>query len=146
LIDVDAVVSQLQSVIGQVARAIQFVFLFALLAGGIVLYSAMLTAFDERRYELAVMRALGAQRQQLVRAMRVELAIVGALAGLFAAAGATALGAVVSQQAFQLELTTSLWLPLLSSLGGSLFTVAIGWLGFRRLLRTPPLLALRNGA
>jgi len=146
LIDVDAVVSQLQSVIGQVARAIQFVFFFALLAGGIVLYSAMLTAFDERRYELAVMRALGAQRQQLVRAMRVELAIVGALAGLFAAAGAMALGAIVSQQAFQLELTPSLWLPLVSSFGGSLFTVAIGWLGFRRLLRTPPLLALRNGA
>lgn len=146
LIDVDAVVKQLQSVIGQVARAIQFVFVFALLAGGIVLYSAMLTAFDERRYELAVMRALGAQRQQLARAMRVELAIVGALAGLFAAVGAMVLGAVVSQQAFQLELTPSLWLPLFSTAAGAVLTVAIGWLGFRRLLRTPPLLALRSGA
>lgn len=146
LIDVDAVVRQLQSVIGQVARAIQFVFVFALLAGGIVLYSAMLTAFDERRYELAVMRALGAQRQQLVRAMHVELAIVGALAGLFAAAGAMALGAVVSQQAFQLELTLNPWLPPISAAGGAVLTVAIGWLGFRNLLRAPPLLALRNGA
>lgn len=145
LIDVDAVVHQLQSVIGQVARAIQFVFVFALLAGGIVLYSAMLTAFDERRYELAVMRALGAQRQQLVQAMRVELAIVGGLAGLFAAAGAMVLGAVVSQQAFQLELTPNLWLPFLSAAGGAVLTVAIGWQGFRRLLRAPPLLALRNG-
>lgn len=145
LIDVDAVVRQLQSVIGQVARAIQFVFVFALLAGGIVLYSAMLTAFDERRYELAVMRALGAQRQQLVQAMRVELAIVGGLAGLFAAAGAMVLGAVVSQQAFQLELTPNLWLPFLSAAGGAVLTVAIGWQGFRRLLRAPPLLALRNG-
>lgn len=145
LIDVDAVVRQLQSVIGQVARAIQFVFVFALLAGGIVLYSAMLAAFDERRYELAVMRALGAQRQQLVQAMRVELAIVGGLAGLFAAAGAMVLGAVVSQQAFQLELTPNLWLPFLSAAGGAVLTVAIGWQGFRRLLRTPPLLALRNG-
>lgn len=145
LIDVDAVVRQLQSVIGQVARAIQFVFVFALLAGGIVLYSAMLAAFDERRYELAVMRALGAQRQQLVQAMRVELAIVGGLAGLFAAAGAMVLGAVVSQQAFQLELTPNLWLPFLSAAGGAVLTVAIGWQGFRRLLRAPPLLALRNG-
>lgn len=146
LIDVDAVLRQLQSVIGQVARAIQFVFVFALLAGGIVLYAAMLTAFDERRYELAVMRALGAQRQQLVRAMRIELAIVGALAGLFAAAGAMVLGAVVSRQAFQIDLTPNLWLPWISAAGGAVFTVAIGWLGFRRLLRTPPLLALRNGA
>ena len=53
LIDVEAVVRQLQTVVGQVASAIQFVFLFALLAGAIVLYSALLTAFDERRYELA---------------------------------------------------------------------------------------------
>jgi hypothetical protein len=78
LIDVQAVVSQLQSVVGQVANAIQFVFLFALLAGAIVLYAALLTAFDERRYELAVMRALGARRR-IVQALRVELAVNGAL-------------------------------------------------------------------
>ncbi|WP_434516378.1 ABC transporter permease [Dechloromonas sp. ARDL1] len=146
LIDVDAALRQLQSVIGQVARAIQFVFVFALLAGGIVLYAAMLTAFDERRYELAVMRALGAQRQQLVQAMRVELAIIGALAGLFAAVGAMVLGAVVGRQAFQLDLAPNLWLPWISAAGGAVLTMVIGWQGFRRLLRTPPLMALRHGA
>lgn len=77
--------------------------------------------------------------------MRVELAVIGALAGLFAALGALGLGTVVSRQVFQLELDYSLWLPLAATAGGALFAVAIGWLGFRRLLRTPPLLALRNG-
>lgn len=146
LIDVQAVVSQLQSVVGQVANAIQFVFLFALLAGAIVLYAALLTAFDERRYELAVMRALGARRRQLEQALRVELAVIGALAGLFAALGALVLGKVVSRQVFQLDLDTSLWLPVLAMGGGALFAGMVGWLGFRRLLATPPLLALRNGA
>jgi putative ABC transport system permease protein len=146
LIDVQAVVSQLQTVVGQVANAIQFIFLFALLAGAIVLYAALLTAFDERRYELAVMRALGARRRQLEQALRVELAVIGALAGLFAALGALALGAVVSRQVFQLDLDTSLWLPVAGMLGGALFVVLVGWLGFRCLLATPPLLALRNGA
>lgn len=146
LIDVQAVVSQLQTVVGQVANAIQFIFLFALLAGAIVLYAALLTAFDERRYELAVMRALGARRRQLEQALRVELALIGALAGLFAALGALALGAVVSRQVFQLNLDTSPWLPVAGMLGGALFAVMVGWLGFRRLLGTPPLLALRNGA
>lgn len=145
LIDVQAVVNQLQDVVGQVANAIQFVFLFALLAGAIVLYAALLTAFDERRYELAVMRALGARRQQLEQAMRVELAIIGALAGLFAALGALALGNVVSRQVFQLDLDYSLWLPPGALLGGALFAVVVGWLGFRSLLATTPLLALRNG-
>ncbi len=146
LIDVQAVVSQLQTVVGQVANAIQFIFLFALLAGAIVLYAALLTAFDERRYELAVMRALGARRRQLEQALRVELAVIGALAGLFAALGALALGTVVSRQVFQLDLDTSLWLPVVAMCGGALFAVVVGWLGFRRLLATPPLLALRTGA
>lgn len=146
LIDVDAVVRQLQMVIGQVASAIQFVFLFTLLAGGIVLYAAMLTAFDERRYELAVMRALGAQRQQLVLAMRVELALIGSLSGALAASGALLLGMAVSRQVFQIDLAFNAWLPLLAAMGGGVFTVAVGWLGFRRLLHTPPILALRNGA
>ena len=145
LIDVEAMVRQVQAVVGQVASAVQFVFVFALLAGAIVLYSALLTAFDERRYELAVMRALGAQRRQLGLAMQVELAIIGALAGLFAAGGALLLGAIVSRQVFQLDLDYSLWLLPASALGGAVLSVGIGWLGIRRLLAAPPLLALRNG-
>jgi putative ABC transport system permease protein len=146
LIDVGAILGQLQSVIGQVAGAVQFVFLFSLLAGGIVLYSALLTAFDERRYELAVMRSLGAQRTQLRQALLVELAVIGGLAGLIAALGAMALGQVVGRQVFDLELAVRLWLPLLSSLAGAALAIAVGWLAIRRLVAVPPLLALRNGA
>jgi putative ABC transport system permease protein len=146
MIDVGAILRQLQSVIGQVAGAVQFVFVFALLAGGIVLYSALLTSFDERRYELAVMRSLGAQRAQLRQAMLVELGVIGSVAGLMAAIGAMVLGRIVGQQAFQLDLAFSLWLPALSTIGGGLLAVVIGWLAVRQLLATPPLLALRNGA
>jgi len=145
LIDVGAILAQLQSVIGQVAGAVQFVFLFSLLAGGIVLYSALLTAFDERRYELAVMRALGAQRAQLRQALLVELAVIGGLAGLIAALGAMALGQVVGRQVFDLELTVRPWLPVLSSMAGAGLAIAVGWLAIRRLVAVPPLLALRNG-
>ncbi|UCV30131.1 ABC transporter permease [Ferribacterium limneticum] len=146
LIDVAAIVQQLQSVIGQVAGAVQFVFIFTLLAGAIVLYSALLTAFDERRYELAVMRALGAQRQQLARAMVLELAIIGGMAGLFAATGAMVLGRLVSAQVFELELGFGFVLLPMTVAGGALVSTAIGWLAVRRLVRTPPLLALRNAA
>ena len=146
LIDVGAILGQLQTVIGQVAGAVQFVFLFSLLAGGIVLYAALLTAFDERRYELAVMRALGAQRAQLRQALLVELAVIGGLAGLIAALGAMVLGGVVGRQVFDLELALRPWLPLLSAMGGASLAIAVGWLAIRRLVAVPPLLALRNGA
>jgi putative ABC transport system permease protein len=146
LIDVAAILQQLQSVIGQVAGAVQFVFIFTLLAGGIVLYSALLTAFDERRYELAVMRALGAQRRQLTQAMVLELGIIGGMAGLFAAIGAMVLGRIVGWQVFQLELSFGVGLLPMTVLGGALATTAIGWLAVRRLVLTPPLLVLRTSA
>ena len=146
LIDVGEVIRQLQAVVSQVAGAVQFVFIFTLLAGGIVLYSALLSAFDERRYELALMRALGAQRAQLRRAMLVELAVVGGVAGLIAAFGAGLLGQVMARQVFQLDLPISFLLPSWSMLGGALLAVLTGWFAVGRLLQTPPLLALKAGA
>lgn len=143
LIDITAMIAQFRMVMTQVAKAVQFIFLFTLLAGGIVLYSALLTAFDERRHELAVMRALGAHRAQLRQAMLVELGVVGAIAGIIAAVGAMLLGQVIARQVFQLDIGLAIWLPFVSAGGGALLAIGIGWLAMRRLLLTPPLLALR---
>lgn len=146
VIDIAAVIEQFRGVMAQVSSAVQFIFVFTLLAGSVVLYSALLTAFDERCYEMAVMRALGAQRAQLRQAMLVELAVVGGIAGLIAAIGAMLLGHLVALQVFQLEMAMNLWLPLLAALSGAAMTVSIGWWAMHRLLATPPLLALRAAA
>ena len=146
IIDVGAVLRQFQGVVGQVAGAVQFIFLFTLLAGAVVLYSALASAFDERRYELAIMRALGAHRRQLRQAMLTELAVTGTTAGLIAALGASALGQVIARRVFELSLPFDPLLLLYSAAGGAVLSVAVGWLAMRRLLQTPPLLALRAGA
>ena len=146
VIDISAMLLQIQSVMAQVAGAVQFIFLFTLLAGGMVLYSALLSAFDERRYELAVMRALGAQRAQLRQAMLVELAVVGGVAGLIAAVGASLLGQLIAHQVFQLAIGFHVGMLLYSLLGGAALATLVGWFAVGRLLQTPPLLALRAGA
>ena len=146
LIDVDMVLKQIQAVMEQVSSAVLFIFVFTLLAGGVVLYSALMTAFDERRYELSVMRALGAQRRQLRQSLLTELLVVGAIAGLIAAFGASALGQLLARQIFQMELPLNLWLPLQAAIVGAGLAVSVGWLAIRQLLRAPPLLALRAGA
>ncbi|RIX46175.1 MAG: ABC transporter permease [Rhodocyclales bacterium GT-UBC] len=146
VIDVGAVIGQFQAIIDQLVGAVQFVFLFTLLAGGIVLYAALQSAFDERRYELALMRALGARRRQLQTTIVSELATVGAAAGLIAAAGASLLGKLVAQQVFDIDLPLDPGLLLVAALIGTLLSVAIGWLALRRLLAAPPLLALRASA
>ncbi|MGA9396321.1 MAG: FtsX-like permease family protein, partial [Azonexus sp.] len=146
LIDVGAILAQIQAIMGQVSLAVQFIFLFTLLAGAVVLVSALLTAFDERRFELAVMRALGAGRSQLRQALLAELAVVGAISGLIAAGGASFLGQLLARNVFQLDMPLNLWLFPLASAAGAMLAVGIGWLAVRQLLNTPPLLAMRAGA
>jgi putative ABC transport system permease protein len=104
VIDVAAILRQLKSIMDQVAQAVQFIFLFTLAAGVIVLYAALASAAQERRYELAVMRALGARREQLRRALLAEFAAIGALSGLIASLGAIAIGQFLAREAF-----TSRW-------------------------------------
>ena len=145
VVDVAAIVRQLQAIIDQVAQAVQFVFLFTLAAGIIVLYAARASAADERRYELAVMRALGARREQLRRTLLAEFATIGGLAGLIAALGAIAIGQFLAQRVFQFEVAFDYWLPFAAMLGGAALVTGAGWFAATRLLGAPPLEALRAG-
>src|SRR5205823_846052 len=90
VIDVSVILRQLQFVMDQLIGAVQLVFLFALGAGVLVLYAALLATQDERTHEAAVMRALGASRAQVLAAQRAEFAVLGAIAGLLGSFGATA--------------------------------------------------------
>lgn len=144
VIDVSAILAQLQAITAQVIAAVQFLFLFALAAGIAVLYGTFAVAFDERRHALALMRALGGRSAQLAGALRAEFAAVGVLAGILAAAGALAVGSVLANQVFDLPLTPQWLLLPLAAAGGALLVGIAGNFAVRRLMRTPPLAALRN--
>jgi len=142
--DVAAILDQLQSVLVEVGRAVQLLFAFTLLAGMLVLAAALASTRDERVREAAVLRALGATRRQLTRAQRIELLAVGALAGLLAAAGATAVAWTLAVQVFDFEASLSLWPWLAGPLAGMLVAWAGGALALRGVLQTPPLVSLRE--
>ena len=146
LIDIDAVLEQLRQMVGQLAGAVQFVFLFTLAAGLVVLLAALLGAFDERRHELALMRALGAGRRQLQRALFVELAAIGAGAGGIAGLGALLLGQLLARRVFEIAPTPDFLVPVLAAAAGALATGVLGWLLLRRLLDMPPMQVLRAAA
>jgi len=109
-----------------------------------VLYAAIASTQDERIYEAAIFRALGAKREQLSRAWAAEFAILGGLAGLFASAGASMLGYVIGHHVLHLDYTFNHWIWLIGTVAGVFGVVVAGLLGTRSALSTPPLLTLRK--
>lgn len=144
--DTTSIVRQVRGILDQVVRAVQFLFVFTLAAGVVVLYAALASSRDERMREAGLMRALGASRRQLQRAQTIELGATGALAGLLAALGAIAIGAVLAEQVFRFDFEPR-WatVPLAMAAGAGLSIVA-GWFGLRRVVDSPPLATLRDAA
>jgi putative ABC transport system permease protein len=126
VIDVAALLRQLQGTLDQVVRAVQAVFAFALLAGLAVLYAALQASAGERRHELAVLRALGGRQRQLQASLVAEFAALGAIAGLLAGMAATALGTALARWVFQLDYLPSPWMLAVGLAGGIAGVVLAG--------------------
>src|SRR5713226_8640258 len=144
VIDVGGILRQVQIVMDQLIGAVQLVFLFALAAGVLVLYAALLATQDERTHEAAVMRALGASRSQVLAAQRSEFAVLGAIAGLLGSAGATAIGWTLATRVFQLDFVWNGWIWLAGPALGLACVVLNAWAGARAALSRPPMAALRE--
>jgi putative ABC transport system permease protein len=144
VVDMSAIIRQAQGVITQVVKAVQFVFLFALAAGVLVLYAALLSTQHERQQEGALMRALGASRKQILAAQRVEFAVLGLLSGLLAALGATAIGYLIAKVVFQFPYAVNHWVWLAGPVAGLVCVSLNAWAGARAALNHPPLMALRD--
>ena len=145
-IDVSASIAQVQAVLDQVVRAVEFLFGFTLASGLVVLFAAVTATRDERAREFAVMRALGASGRLLAQVQRAELMGVGALAGLLASIAAMAVGWALARYAFEFEWKPAPWVPLVGAAAGALLALAAGWWGLREVLRRPVIETLRSAA
>ncbi len=145
-VDVSATLSQIQRVLDQVVRAVEFLFGFTLAAGLVVLFAAITATREERAREFAIMRAVGAQAALLRQVQRAELAGVGLLAGLLASLVAMVVGWGLAKFVFGFEWTASPVVPLVGALTGALLAMAAGWWGLRDVLRRPVIETLRRAS
>jgi putative ABC transport system permease protein len=143
-VDMSATINQVQRVLDQVIRAVEFLFGFTLAAGLVVLFAAVSATREERAREFAIMRAVGAQNSLLRQVQRLELAGVGLLAGFLASIVASALGWALARYVFEFSWTVSLWVPLLGALAGAALALMAGWWGLREVLRRPVVETLRK--
>jgi len=143
VIDLSALMAQFQRITDQVSRAVEFVFLFAIAAGLVVLFAAITSTQDERIFEGAILRTLGANRRQLTILQLAEFLTIGLLSGTIASAGAVALSMVLSERVLGVPYEFHWMLPLSGIVIGGIGVAIAGLLGTRRAVSSPPLQTIR---
>jgi len=143
VIDLDSILQQVRGIIEKASLAVQAVFVFTLAAGIAVLFAAVQSTIDERRFESAMLRALGARKRTVFAGVMAEFAALGVAAGVLAAAGASILAAIVAVQLFELPYEFN---PLLWAVGvaaGVTIVCASGFVAARGAINAPPVEVLR---
>ena len=143
-VDMSLTINQIQKVLDQVIRAVEFLFGFTLAAGLVVLFAAVTATREERAREFAIMRAVGARSSLLRQVQRAELAGVGMLAGVLASFVAIVVGWALAKYVFEFTWTAAWWVPLAGGVLGALLALAAGWWGLRSVLNTPVVTTLRR--
>jgi putative ABC transport system permease protein len=145
-VDMRSTLAQVQRVMDQVIRAVEFLFAFTLAAGLMVLLAAVGASRQAREREYAIMRALGAGRSLLAQVQRTELLGIGWLAGFMASAMALAVGWALARYAFEFAWQPPLWAPLAGGMAGALLAWGAGSLSLAGVLRQPVVQTLRQAA
>ena len=144
LIDVEVIMQRVRDIMDRVSLAVEFIFLFTLMAGLAVLYAAIQSNQDERRFENAVLRTLGASRKTLMMGLFAEFTLLGALSGLLAGLSATSLAWLLAKTVFKFEYSFDIGVVFIGVVSGTVIVVIAGLLGTRGVLALPPIQTLRN--
>jgi len=144
VIDIDAILQQVRGIIEKASLAVQAVFIFTLAAGIAVLFAAVQSTIDERRFESAMLRALGAPKRTVFSGVMAEFAALGVAAGVLASAGASILAAIIATRLFELpyEFNPTLWVAGLAS--GVIVVCASGFFAARGAINAAPVNVLRT--
>jgi putative ABC transport system permease protein len=144
VIDIEAAIEQVRAVMDQASLAVQYVFLFALLAGVLVLLAVVQSTREERLYESAMLRTLGARKRVVLAGVAVEFAALGLIAGTLAAAGATGVAWLLASRVFRLDFAADPRVWVAGLLGGLLVVGGTGVLATRTVVTHPPVNVLRG--
>jgi putative ABC transport system permease protein len=144
VLDIGAVLDQVRRSMDRAALAVQYVFMFTIAAGIMVLLAAIQSTRDERMFESAVLRTLGARRSVVLQGVAAEFTALGLLAGTLAAIGAATIGYVIATRLFQLDFVPGIALWLGGLVAGALVVGVSGTLAVRSVINHSPVATLRG--
>lgn len=144
VLEVDALIEQIQTIVGQVTLAVEFMLVLILLSGAMVLLASIQASLDERMQQFAILRTLGASNRLVRLSLALEFAVLGGFAGLLATLGAEATVYGLEREIFDLTYTPTPLLWLVGPVIGAVLISAVGMLATRKVLDQPPVAVLRS--
>ena len=144
VVDLDPILQQVRQVITKVSIAVQAVFIFTLIAGITVLFSAVHSTIDERKFESALLRAVGMKKRNVIISLLSEFSAIGLSAGILAASGASILAWQIASRFFEISYIFNLSLWLAGIVCGVVLVSLFGYIASRDAIKSPPVNALRN--
>jgi putative ABC transport system permease protein len=144
VIEVDAIIAQVQSIIARVTQAVELVLALVLASGCLVLIASIHASRDARMSEHALIRTLGGTRKLIASSLTAEFAALGLFAGVVAVVGAEVTVLILQTQVFELKAAVHPWLWIAGPLIGAALILLVGILGTRQLIAAPPITVLRG--
>ena len=144
ILEVDLILKQFKTILTQLTEAINYLLYFALMAGFTVLFAAVYATLDNRIYEGALMRTLGANRSLLRKTHIIEFCALGLISGLLAVLISEAIIYALYTQVMHMDYRPSLYLWPVIPVAGALFVGMAGCWGVRHVLNKSPLRVLRE--
>jgi putative ABC transport system permease protein len=144
ILEVDQVLKQFKTILSQLTEAINILLYFALAAGFTVLLAAVYSSLDQRLYEGALLRTLGARRGLLRLSHLLEFCLIGAIAGNLACIASEAILYSLYTRVLQIEYHPAYQLWLTLPLLGTLIIGLTGYWGVRSVVKQPPLVVLKK--
>ncbi len=142
-IDLQLVLETLDGIFEKVQFVIQFMALFTVATGVIVLVGSMMSGRLQRLREVVLLRTLGATSRQLWQIQLVEYAVLGVLAALVGCGLAIVANALLAKFVFETAGVFSVLTIAVAILAVASITLLAGLLSNRGVTNHPPLEVLR---
>ena len=144
VIEIDALIEQVQNIIAQVTSAIELISFLVLACGALVLLSCVNATLDERFRENAILRTLGAGRKLILSSLFIEFASIGFIAGIIATVGAEGSLYYLQEFVFEQDFNLHYWVWIAGPVIGMVVIALLGINSTRRVVNVSPLNVLRK--
>lgn len=144
ILEVDLILQQIKTILTQLTEAINYLLYFALLAGFTVLLAAIYATLDERIYEGALMRTLGANRFFLRKTQLLEFSVLGLMSGLLAVFMSEAIRYALYTRVIHIGYHPNFYLWAVIPFLAALLVGLVGYWGLRDVVNKSPLRVLRE--